>query len=124
MTIDFSPLDKTLESLNDILKQPLDEYIKSGIIHRFQNTFELSWKMMQRVLKEQGITTGSPMQTFREAEKSQLISDLNFWIETLKKRNLTVHTYNEDTAEEVYQAVLNFPEKVEKLLTRLKKEVS
>jgi nucleotidyltransferase substrate binding protein (TIGR01987 family) len=122
MSLDFTSLEKALLSLKEILEQPVNKYIRAGTIQCFEYTFELSWKMMQRVLKEQGIVTGSPMQAFREAEKTKLISNLNFWIEMLKQRNLTVHTYNEDTAEEVYNSIIHFPKKVDELIIRLKEE--
>ena len=36
-----------------------------------------------------------------------------------KKRNLTVHTYNQNVAEEVYQAALIFPLAVKTLIIKL-----
>ncbi|HBQ20450.1 MAG TPA: nucleotidyltransferase [Deltaproteobacteria bacterium] len=120
--IDFSALTKAVESLEDIHRQEMDVYRRDGAIQRFEYTFELMWKMMQRILKMQGIEVGSPKQVFRAALKIGLIDDLNLWFGFLEKRNLTTHTYNEDQAEDVFEASKNFLEVAKKTLIRLKQE--
>ena len=121
-SITFDPLKKALMFLEDILKQPFSVYMRAGIVQCFENTFELSWKAMQRVLKQQGVETGSPMQVFRAAKKAGFIDDVNNWAALLKARNLTVHTYNDTVAQEVFEAAVNFPEAVHELIARLEKE--
>lgn len=120
--ISFSPLEKAVRSLEDIHRQKMDIYRRDGAIQRFEYTFELAWKMMQRVLKQQGVEAGSPKQVFRAALKIGLIDDLDQWFSFLEKRNLTVHTYNEDTADEVFEASRVFIPIVKETLKRLKKE--
>ena len=119
--IDFTSIDKALTNLKDALSQEMDEYRRDGVIQRFEYTFELSWKFMQRILKEEGVIASSPMQIFREAFKAELISDFDLWAKLLKQRNLTVHTYNEKTANEVFESAKIFPKEVETLITVLKK---
>ncbi|MDF1654321.1 MAG: nucleotidyltransferase substrate binding protein [Coxiellaceae bacterium] len=41
-----------------------------------------------------------------------------------KARNLTTHTYNEDTAEETYLVAVNFLPEAQYLLEKLKEKVS
>lgn len=120
--ISFSHLEKAVWSLEDIHRQKMDIYRRDGAIQRFEYTFELAWKMMQRVLKQQGVEAGSPKQVFRAALKIGLIDDLDQWFSFLEKRNLTVHTYNEDTADEVFEASRVFIPIVKETLKRLKKE--
>ncbi|MCB9072511.1 MAG: nucleotidyltransferase substrate binding protein [Bdellovibrionaceae bacterium] len=122
MQIDFSSLEKAIVSLEDILQQPLNEYVRDGVIQRFEYTFELCWKFMQRILKEQGLSTGSPKQVLRDAHKAKFIDDLELWMSFLKERNLTSHTYNKDVAEEVYQSARKFPPYAKQLLQQLKNE--
>ena len=121
--IDFSPLKKAILSLEDILKQKMDVYRRDGAIQRFEYTFELTWKMMQRVLKAQGIEAGSPKQVFRSALKADIIENVEDWFLFLEKRNLTVHIYNEKVADEVFLAARKFPKYAKQVLQKLKKEV-
>ena len=121
MKYDFSSLEKAQETLKDILKQPLNEYIRDGAIQRFEYTFELSWKFLQRVLKDQGQVTGSPQQVLRSAHQAGLIDQLDTWFEFLKSRNLSVHTYDQRVANEVFESAKKFPPFVDKLLNTLKK---
>ena len=74
---------------------------------------------MKRLLKDEGLETGSPKQTFRSAHQAGLIDDLDYWFHLLKQRNLTVHTYNESTAEEVYHTAKKFPDQLQELIKRL-----
>jgi nucleotidyltransferase substrate binding protein (TIGR01987 family) len=119
---DLNPIRKALASLKEILAQPKNKFIVAGTIQNFEFTFELAWKAMRRLLKLRGADLAIPMQVFRGATKEGLIQDIDVWTEFLKKRNLTVHTYNENTAEEVYQAAARFPQYVDELILKLSSE--
>lgn len=117
--LNLGPLQKALMSLEDILEQPKNKYIVAGVVQNFAFTFELSWKAMQRYLKIQGVQTGSPNQVLRASKKEGLIEDLDLWLAFLKHRNLTVHTYNVEVAEEVYVMATQLPKEVRCLLDQL-----
>jgi nucleotidyltransferase substrate binding protein (TIGR01987 family) len=117
---DLTALERATSSLREILAQPKNKFIVAGTIQNFEFTFELAWKAMQRLLKLRGVDTGSPNQVFRAAIKEGFIENFELWNEFLKKRNLTVHTYNESTAEEVYASAKAFLPVVSELLSRLK----
>jgi nucleotidyltransferase substrate binding protein (TIGR01987 family) len=55
----------------------------------------------------------------REAFQRKLISDLDQWFKFQKSRNLTSHTYNEDTAEDVYLEALKLPQLCRELIQNL-----
>ncbi len=116
---DLSSLKLALNSLKDVLKQDYNDYIRDAAIQRFEYTFELAWKAMKRTLKEEGSEIGSPKQVFRSAFEAKLIDDLEQWFALLKERNLTVHTYNEETAKEVYESAKSFPKVVDQLIYNL-----
>lgn len=118
--INTSSLEKAIASLDEILAQPMNPFIRDGAIQRFEYTFELCWRMMARVLKERGVEAGSPKLIFREAAKDGLISDIEPWLEFLKSRNLVTHTYNEDVAIEVFNQAKRFPEFAKEALKRVK----
>jgi nucleotidyltransferase substrate binding protein (TIGR01987 family) len=121
MAIDFDlrPLKTALTSLQEILAQPKDKFIVAGTIQNFEFTFELAWKAMQRLLKIRGVDAASPTQVLRAAKQEGLVDSLEMWLEFLKARNLTVHTYNQKTAEEVYLQASRFPAEVIHLLSKL-----
>ena len=120
--LSLHPLEKALQSLKDILKQPINEYIRDGVIQRFEFTFELSWKTIKRYFKEIGrddIPAG-PKPLIREAGKEELIANVEEWLDFLEKRNISTHIYNDAQAEQVYNKAKNFPPFVEDLIKRLK----
>ena len=115
----LSSLKSALKSLKSALEQEYNEFTRDAAIQRFEYTFELSWKAMKRTLKEEGLETGSPKQVFRSAFEAKIIEDVDIWFALLKERNLTVHTYNESTANEVFKSAKTFPAAVDKLIKNL-----
>lgn len=106
--IDLKPLSLAVESFEEILKQPMNEFIRDGAIQRFEYTFELSWKSLQRLLKLRGVEAASPAQVIRASFGEGLIQNPDRWLGFLKSRNLTVHTYNQKVAEEVFKDAKDF----------------
>jgi nucleotidyltransferase substrate binding protein (TIGR01987 family) len=99
--IDISPLLKVLKKFELFLKNTQTEQERAGIIQAFEYCFELTWKVMKRLLEERGQRPSSPRETFRMAALEGFISDPELWFDFLKKRNLTTHTYQENEAEKV-----------------------
>ena len=65
-------------------------------------SFELAWKTMKDYLEEQGfIDIKSPRDTIKKAFETELVADGAGWLKALVDRNLTSHTYEEETAIEV-----------------------
>ncbi|MBP6387250.1 MAG: nucleotidyltransferase substrate binding protein [Pseudarcicella sp.] len=82
--------------------------IREGIIHRFEFTHELAWKLMKDFLEYEGIQniTGSRSAT-REAFNKGLILDGDTWMDMIESRNKTVHTYQQDILETEYANITN-----------------
>jgi nucleotidyltransferase substrate binding protein (TIGR01987 family) len=53
----------------------------------------------------QGIRNKQELTALRKAFTSNLITDGEGWMDMLQSRNKTSHTYNEETAEEITNAV-------------------
>jgi len=86
----------------------LDEMIKEGLIQRFEYTHELAWNVMKDYAEYQGNSLiGGSRDAVREALQLQIISDGEIWMDMIKSRNKTSHTYNEETANEIYVKILN-----------------
>lgn len=86
----------------------LDEIIKEGLIQRFEYTHELAWNVMKDYVIYQGNpNVGGSRDATREAFQLQLVSEGKIWMEMIGSRNKTSHTYNEETADEIYSKILN-----------------
>lgn len=118
-----SPLKKALAILELALQQPKDEFIRDAVIQRFEYCYELAWKTIRRYLADDvGSETLAPLSRkdlFRLAADKQLIADPVLWFKYHHARNSTSHTYDEATAELVYQAAVAFYEDAIKLLQEL-----
>ena len=80
---------------------------KEGLIQRFEYTQELAWQTIKDFYEYMGETgiQGS-RDAFRLAVKRGLISNGKVFMETIKSRNKTVHTYNEEVADEILHAII------------------
>ncbi|SEG17400.1 nucleotidyltransferase substrate binding protein [Flavobacterium urumqiense] len=92
-----------------IVKGNLNELEEQGLIQAFGFTHELAWNVMQDYFEYQGNTTitGS-RDAMREAFQKGLIQDGAQWMEMIKSRNQSTHTYNESTANENRDRILNY----------------
>lgn len=66
---------------------------------------ELYWKTLKRMLEEEGVRSGTPRETIRAAFAAGWLDDEEAWLEMLRDRNLTSHTYDEEVARKVYASV-------------------
>lgn len=81
---------------------------KEGTIHRFEFTHELSWKVMKDFLESKGLTgiIGSK-DASRHAFQNELVEDGQTWMDMIKSRSETVHTYNESILNTEYNKIVN-----------------
>lgn len=113
-------LKKALASLKRSLDQPKNEFTRQSSIHCFKLSYELSWKTLKRYLSEnQGREESNIKNLYRIAAKEGLLNSVEAWFEYHKARNLTSHTYNEDTAEIVYEQAKKFYAHAIELLEKL-----
>ena len=81
-----------------------NEIYRTGIIWQFNLTLELAWKALQEILKLHGAAgaeTGSPREILQLGYKLGFLNDSAVWLLMLKKRNVSVHLYNEDDIDEM-----------------------
>jgi len=108
--VDFIKKDysENVEIDKNELSKVLDEIIKEGLIQRFEYTHELAWKVMKDYCEYQGNSNvGGSRDAVREAFQLQLIPNGQLWMDMIGSRNKTSHTYNEETAEEIYSNIIN-----------------
>ena len=88
----------------DFVMATQDEIYRTGVIGQFNFTFELAWKAVGEALRLHGVegaATGSPREILQLAYKFGFINDSEIWLLMLKKRNTSVHIYNEDEVDEM-----------------------
>jgi nucleotidyltransferase substrate binding protein (TIGR01987 family) len=107
----FSNFRKALLKLSegtDIQLDKITDLEKEGVIQRFEFTHELAWNVIKDYLEYQGNTsiTGSRDAT-REAFKVGLVSNGEVWMDMIVSRNKTSHLYDENTANEIFEKVIN-----------------
>ena len=101
---------KALQQLDSAValsrRRELSDLEKQGLIKAFEFTHELAWNVMRDFFIYQGNTsiTGSRDAT-REAFQKELIADGEGWMEMIRSRNLTSHTYNQAVADEIVAKV-------------------
>lgn len=120
----FNAFEQSLERLKEILKKEKTVENRDSAIKRFEFTVELVWKSIQKFLREQEIVCRSPKECLQEAFKFGLIKDDPRWLEMFKDRNLTVHTYDEKVAEEVYGRLSNYLEILNLVNAKLRQKIS
>ncbi len=98
----FQNFEKAYNLLKDTVEiEHPSEAERAGLIKFFEMTFELSWKLLKDYQEIEGFIIKSPRDAFKQAFQSGLLKDGHSWIEALESRNLTVHTYEEETARAV-----------------------
>ncbi|RHZ35545.1 HI0074 family nucleotidyltransferase substrate-binding subunit [endosymbiont GvMRE of Glomus versiforme] len=87
--VDYSSLVKVRNTLNRILQTSQNEAEKMGVVKAFEICYELSWKIMKKILEFQGVEVGTARDVFREAARLKLLIDAENWFVYIKKRNIT-----------------------------------
>jgi nucleotidyltransferase substrate binding protein (TIGR01987 family) len=106
----FANYKKALLQLEEAVSlartRPLSRLEAQGLIQGFEYTYELGWNTLKDFLQNQGNQNvyGS-RDAIQEAFKVGLISDGEAWMEMFKDRNKTTHTYNQQTADEITNAI-------------------
>lgn len=100
----LAQLEKAVQLAN---QRPLTELEEQGLIQAFEYTHELAWNVLKDFLEAQGLGPlyGSRDST-REAFRRGLIENGEAWMEMIRSRNLTTHTYNQDIARDIAQRIL------------------
>lgn len=99
----FSKLNEAID-LSD--SGSLSELEVEGLIQRFEYTYELAWKTLQDLIKIKGfIGISGPGAVLNQAFESGLIDNPEGWRRLKKSRELTSHTYDSETAKEIYDDI-------------------
>jgi len=99
----FSNYQKALVQLTKFIdKGDLNELEEQGLIQAFEYTHELAWNLLRDYLRDQGTQNiNGSKDAVRAAFRVGLIEDGETWMDMIKDRNRTSHTYNQVTAEAI-----------------------
>jgi nucleotidyltransferase substrate binding protein (TIGR01987 family) len=121
MMLDTTTFSNSLQRLREGLarceREPADEQIRDGLIHRFEFTDELSHRMLRRYLREATASPGEidrmPFADLIRTANAQglLRSDWPAWRRFREMRARTSHTYDAKSAAQVAALIPVFLEK-------------
>lgn len=130
--IDLTSLKKAYLSLVEVIKiynqDKTNLIARDSMIQRFEYNYSLALKMIKRYFKNSAfvfdnLESMSFNEMIRNANKmGLLLSNLEKWDIYRQKRNLTSHTYDEKTANEVVSIIEDFSKEVEYLINKLEEK--
>lgn len=87
-------------------ERPLSDLEQQGLVQAFEFTHELAWNCLKDFLESRGTSDlfGSKDAT-REAFAGGLIENGEVWMNMIRHRNLSTHTYNEETVKEIVASI-------------------
>jgi nucleotidyltransferase substrate binding protein (TIGR01987 family) len=111
-------------STRGALARPEDEIVRDACIQRFEFTFEMAWRAVQRFAQSEGLDRVSPRECFRIAFRLGLIDKDARWMVMFEDRNRAAHTYDEASARTIYCALPGYAAPFSQLLGRLEERES
>ena len=115
---------RAIERLRQITELPqIGEIERDAVIQRFEFTFEAVWKAAQfHLLKVEGLDVASPKAAIRACREVGLLDEQEAMqaLRMADDRNLTVHTYNEQLAEQILERIMGYQVLLDRWLTAMK----
>lgn len=110
-----------LQKWKEALEQPEAEISRDAAILRFELAFEVGWKLIQHLAREEGYEAKSPRQAFQQAFSMGWITEEVIWDDILKARNTATHVYREAYAKALYRQLNDFYKAFEELENNIAK---
>ena len=121
--INYTSLIKARNTLSRILLTSQNEAEKMGVVKALEICYELSWKIMTKILEFRGVEIGAARDIFREAARLKLLDDAEKWFSYITKRNITVHAYRKEILDDLFaNTAREFLIDLDYLLVQLEKE--
>ena len=114
--IDITPLLKAKKTLDYGVANAKSDLEKLGTIKYFEHCFEISWRVMKRILAKKGFSVFAPSDTFKFAAECSLIENQSAWNSFIKKRILISYAYDTKLAGELFNFLPAFKKELDNLL--------
>ncbi|MCC5790477.1 MAG: nucleotidyltransferase substrate binding protein [Opitutales bacterium] len=75
---------------------------RDSAILRFELSYEVCWKLLQRLVRAEGYESNGPRSALEKAFALGWIQDEAIWYDIIKDRNTAVHVYREDWAQALF----------------------
>lgn len=105
-----SALTRLTDAVQLTKTRELSDLEQQGLIQAFEFTYDLAWKTLQDLLREKGKpgSNGGPNVILTQAAAEGFIKSLEGWKAIKKSREMTSHTYNAETADEIAENVVDW----------------
>ena len=108
----FTHFKNALHNLGEAVElcqqRELSKLEEQGLIKGFELVHELSWLTIKDYYQYQGeVYIQGSRDAFRLAFKRGLITEGQIFMNSIKSRQLSVHTYNEATAQKLKNEIIN-----------------
>lgn len=118
----LADFERTVNNLQEILEESGNSIVRDAAIKRYELCYELAWKSIQEAMRELGLEVcKSPRTCFQFAFQQGWISDQGLFVDMMRSRNLTTHTYDEDLAESIYAQLPQYLIGLQGLLENMQK---
>lgn len=107
----FQKFTQALKNLEEALLLPADNvHYRNSSILCFMLAYEQCWKSLNRALQEkEAVEVTGSRSILKEAYRMEWLGeDDQIWLNSVKDRNLIVHTYNENQAIEIYLRLADY----------------
>ena len=106
----YNSFKQSLDSLEEAKTRNKDDsFVLSGTAMKFNLTFDLSWKLMGDIIRDEykitDYVTGSPKETLKKAKSLKIIDD-DIWLSMLDDRNNLTHDYDYLIAKEKFDTII------------------
>ena len=101
--------NKALTQLRRFMdRKILNELEEQGLIQSFEYNHELAWNVQKDFLQANGhVALYGSKDVAREAFARDLVSDGELWLDMIESRNMSSHSYNEETTRAIIAAIID-----------------
>lgn len=97
---------RSLHTLFEVLTMPVSPLVRDAAIQRFEYSVETTWKYAQAALQAaEQLEVASPRSVVRACHERCIVDEaaVRALFVALDDRNMTVHTYDEELAQQIYE---------------------
>ncbi len=114
-------LNEALLTLKEVLAQEKNDFIRDSTIKRFEYSFELFWKCLRLYFLSEGEDIKSPKAVIRQLLIYEWLTpaETEQALQMADDRNLSVHTYDKETVDLLFQRIFGYYDLMERVCRKL-----